>query len=368
MGPGTEAAHRTQRIVCNAPVGTDDTVIAFPFPEQVINDVSAVGVAYVFSVLSVLIPADRVIRHHGGRLAGSIRQTECTFRKGPHMLLKSAAGINGIFSVGIVGIPAAFSGTAAGPVLHHGSNTVLAPALRGTFGGLQTVTVGLCEGGDHFRVGTHGIFQPHPPGFRSQIDLGTQGLGDAQSPVFFCDDPRKLLHQLHIEGSRHAQTFRPAGDFSAGAGEFRAFFTGSVPGIRGNAYRHTKGRCFCQGLEPVVPPGSGFCGFRGHQQDIPQMLLRYIMFLFIRQCRRIGNTGNEVTAIVMALEGQTGHERHQLMGRPEHEARDLFQRKPLCQVFCPGLIRKPPVLIWQQFRRSRQVFEGITICFLQPKF
>ena len=273
MGTGTEISHTTQRIIGDAPVGADHALIGSALAQQVFDHVFAVGIAYIFSVFAVLIPGDGVIGHHGSRFFRSVLQGECTFRKGTHVLFKSSAGINGKFSVSIMGIPSAFAGAAAGPMLDHGCHAVLAPAALCAFRGLQAVAVGFRKGGYHIHIRAHGILQTHPARIGGQIDLGSQRLGNAQGTILSGNDSGKFLHQFHIEGGCHAQTLRPTGDLFSGAGEFCALFTRSMSGIGRNTYRNAKTAFFRQLLQVVVPPGSRPGRLRGNQQEVPQVFL-----------------------------------------------------------------------------------------------
>ena len=53
------------RVGGDAPVGADHAVVAVFFPEQVADQVLAIGVAHVLAVFLVQPPADGVIGHNG---------------------------------------------------------------------------------------------------------------------------------------------------------------------------------------------------------------------------------------------------------------------------------------------------------------
>ena len=74
---------RLSHIVGDAPVRTHDAVVAKPFAEQIVYDIFAEGIPYIFTAGLVCAERNRVVRHHGaGRLRTAV-QREGSLRKGP---------------------------------------------------------------------------------------------------------------------------------------------------------------------------------------------------------------------------------------------------------------------------------------------
>ena len=340
----------------DAPVGADHALIVVFPPEQILDDVFAVGVANVFPILGVQPPGNGVVGHHGGGGLGASVQLEGCLGEGLHMLGGVAAGIHRVLTEGVVGIPSCLAAAPAGPVLDHGVDALLAPAAGG-FGGLHAVAVGF----DHLlaglRVHAQGVDEPHPPGLGAQVDLGAQGGADAQGPVLPGGILRKLPHHLRVEAGGEAHALRPFAHIPASRAELhRGGAPCPVPGVGGNVHGDAIGeglRCF---LQLVAPPGSGGGVLHSRHQHMADVFLLQKLPLLVGQ--RISLTAGFIKGLP-AVGSHKGHlvPGHRLVGGVEHQPCDFLHAEPGGQILGPAPIVQPPVLIGEQLPGFRQVLK-----------
>ena len=95
-----------------------------------------VGVAHVLAVLLIQPPADGVVGHYGRCGPGRPGQVKGALNKGLQVVFKVIPRVNRVAPEGVVGVPAALAGGPAGPVLGHGADAVLSPAVLLTLGSL----------------------------------------------------------------------------------------------------------------------------------------------------------------------------------------------------------------------------------------
>ncbi len=110
-------------------------------------------------------------------------------------------------------------------------------------------------------------------------------------------------------------------------------------------------------MQLVAPPGGGSGVFQGHGQHMAHMVLLDEMPLLVSQVPVLRAAFREGLASIGAGEGPVGLGGDHLMGRVEHQPRDLLHREPAGQVPGPVFRVKPPVLIGQQLSGSGQVLK-----------
>ena len=184
IAPASKGIHFRTGICGNAPVGTHHAIVTIFFPEQIMNQIMAVGISHVLMIFFVPVPGHSIIRHHCRCTACGTVQLKNAFCKGFYMIRKVLTRIHCIFSKCIVGISSRLAGAASRPVFCHGAHAVFSPSVLGSFGSLQSVTVNLSKPCHLVRIGTESILKPHPSGLCGQVYLWGQGCGNAKGTVF----------------------------------------------------------------------------------------------------------------------------------------------------------------------------------------
>ena len=327
-------------VVRDAPVGADHAVKAELIAQQVGDDIVVVTVTDIPSG-RVDAVGDGVIGHHGRGRSGLPVQLESAVDEGTGLRLEVAAGIDGIFAVVEVGVAAALFRAARRPVLDHGVDTLETPAVGAAFRGLESVDIGACHVGIQVGIFTKGADEAVPAGLRGQVDLRTEGCGDAQGPVFFRSDVAELTHQIWVEGGSQSQRGGPERDLSACTGVVFCRHSRLVAGIGAVVGRDAVPQLLDEGLDVVVPAGGHLrAGNRGHQH-VAQVVVGQELFLGF---------------------GQSGS-RDGLVGAVEHQAGDLFDGKLCGEVAGTVDGGFPPVFIYVEGTVAVEVFEGVAALF-----
>ena len=346
------------------PVGADHAIKARLLPEHILNNEFAVAVAHIVSA-GIHAPGDRIVGHDGcGFYRGAI-QTEHALGERLQVGSSFTAGMDRKFAEGIVGIPSCLAGTAAGPVLCHGGNTSAAPAAVLRRIGLHSVTISPAHVRHQPGMGTKGIRNPQPPGFRTNIHLRRQRRGNAQSAIFPADDGRIFPAQFRIKGSCNTQTLGPCAGLTAAGLVLSTGRRRTVPGIRADIHRNTMGLCFRKGLHLIVPQGSSFCILQKHGKHMAQMVLLQEFLLLIGQRPCISAAFLKRFSVIGSHKRSTCKKGHHLMTAVHHQSGDLLNGQPTCQILCPLLRAEPPVLVGKQLPRARQVLKVQAVLFNQ---
>ena len=349
------------RVLGDAPVGADHALEAVLLPQQVPDQVFAVGVAHVFAVLLVQPPGHRVIGHHGGGAAGGAVQPEGRLGEGLHVLAGVVAGIHRVFPEGVVGVAPALAGAAAGPVLHHGVHAVPAPAVGAVLGGLHAVAVGL-----HQRLhvlGHHAqrVPEAHPAGLGAQVDLRAQRRGDAHGAILPGGVPGELARHLRVEAGREADALRPLADVAARGLELRRRGLRAAAGVGGDVHRYGQGQRLRPALQRVAPAGGGARVVHGHHQYVADVVSLQEALLLVGQGVLLPAGCLPGRAVKGAGEGTALPGRHHLVGGIQHQARDLLDAHPRGQVLRPRLGGQPPVGVGRQRPGARQILEAVAV-------
>ena len=231
VAPAGESVHVGGWVLGDAPVGAHYAGEAVLLPQQIVDDVFAVGVPDVLSVLFVQAPGHGVVRHHGGSTLRRPVQPKRGFGEGLFVLCRIIGGIHRVFAESVMRVSAALAGATAGPVLHHGVHAVMPPAAGRAVGGLHPVAVGFDQLFHVLRFHAQRVGEAHPAGFGAQIDLRAQRGGNAHSAVFQGSVVRELLHHLRVEARREAHALGPFAHVAARGLELGGRFFRAAAGI-----------------------------------------------------------------------------------------------------------------------------------------
>ena len=263
-----------------------------------------------------------------------------------------------------MGIAAAFAGAAAGPMLDHGVDAVLAPAGLRAFGGLHTVAVRL----DHFlgllHVFAEGINKAHPARLGADVDLRAEGGGDAEGTVFSGSVFRKLTDNFGIKASRKADAFRPLAHVAAGVLELRIHAAaGTVAGVGGDVDRDAVGQGFRALLQGVAPLGGRFGVLHAGEQNVADVFVFEEALLLVGKgmSRRTGF--RERLTVKCAAERAKGHGRYGLMRGEEHQTGDFFEAQALSKVHGALPIGETPVFVRQELAGFGQILKVQAVLF-----
>ena len=203
----------------NAEIRSDHALVAKSVTEQIGENVFAVAVAHVLTIDIIGTVGNGVVRHQAGSLLGGAVQLEGALGKGGHMFFKVSAGIDGIFTLLIVGIAAAFAAAAAGPVFGGACHAFIAPAipdLRVTGGGLNGVHIAPCHIHAQLAAFTVGTVTAAPTGLCGQVDLRCQRQSHTHGAVLLGLNTGQSAGILGIKGCANTQR---AGEITAVLGQ-----------------------------------------------------------------------------------------------------------------------------------------------------
>ena len=111
-------------------------------------------------------------------------------------------------------IPAGLSGTAAGPVLADGGNTVSSPTvldLLVALRGLEAVNVCTGHVGGELCTLTEGALDAVPARLRGEVHLRGKRGGNANGAVLLCRNFTVFADQRRVKGGGESQRLRPPG-------------------------------------------------------------------------------------------------------------------------------------------------------------
>ena len=186
--PGLAGEGLDARLIArDAPIGTDHALVAHLLAKLVGDQVAVVAVGDVVAI-GRLADGDGIIGHDGRGHAGRSVKLEGALREGYFLLLDVLARIDGIFAITVVRVAARLARSAARPVLDHGVDTLVAPAILDflvAFRGLETVDVSACHIGRQIWILTKGAAHTAPARLRRHIYLRREGGGDAQRTILF---------------------------------------------------------------------------------------------------------------------------------------------------------------------------------------
>ena len=289
-------------VLGDVPVRTYYAVKSVGIAEQVGYEVLAVAVAVLFSG-GILVVGYGVVRHHGRGHLGLTGEFEGSFGEGADLGGEVVAGIDGVLAVGVMRVAAGFLRTSGRPVLDHGVDGFVAPAvldLGAALRGLEAVHIGAGHVDVKLRILAESAVETAPARLGGQVDLRGERRGYAQGAILARGDAAELFDQLRVEGRRHAEAGRPLRDVTAVAGVELSRGLRPMARVGGVVGRHAVSETFDEGLDVVVPPRCIGRGGDACHQDGAEIILFEEFLLGIGDSR-------SVDGLMAAIEHHSGY-------------------------------------------------------------
>ena len=187
-------------------------------------------------------------------------------------------------------VAAGFLRTSGRPVLDHGVDGFVAPAvldLGAALRGLEAVHIGAGHVDVKLRILAESAVETAPARLGGQVDLRGERRGYAQGAILARGDAAEPFDQRRVEGRRHAEAGRPLRDVTAVTGVELRRGLRPVARVGGVVGRHTVSEAFDEGLDVVVPPRRIGGGGDARHQDGAEIVLFEEFLLGIGDSRSV---------------------------------------------------------------------------------